>query len=557
MGWPIWWRLRCPTGSLGAWLLGAVLAAWGPTGALAQPLPGAASAPVGAEVPAADEAPVTVMHRTIAVLRAPLFGIPPRERAQRTSRTIRDLLERGGPGIVSVRTETVGNVLMIDGAYALALIPADADPLSQESLSVLTAKAEARLRQVVAEHHEANDRRRLLQAVAWTGVATVLFGAVGYAVWRLREALVRRTTRLLASGAERARVAGAPLLQFAGLRQASVWIVRLGSSLVLLTLLYQWLAFVMTQFPVSRAWGERLGELLVDALARVFGGALRAIPDLLVALVIVLVAKGVADAAGPFFDRIARGQVRLGWLDVDTVGPTRRLFRVGIWLFAAVMAYPYLPGADSDAFKGVSVLVGVMLTLGGSSLVGQGASGLILMYSRTLRVGEYVRISEQEGTVTDLGAFTTKIRTGLGEEISIPNAVVLATTTRNYSRTVSGPGYIVDTTVTIGYDTPWRQVHALLTEAANRTPGVLDQPPPQVFQTALSDFYVAYRLVAQAVPELPRPRAEVLHLLHANIQDVFNEAGVQIMSPHYLGDPATPKVAPVPRVAVPAGDPPS
>jgi small-conductance mechanosensitive channel len=120
----------------------------------------------------------------------------------------------------------------------------------------------------------------------------------------------------------------------------------------------------------------------------------------------------------------------------------------------------------------------------------------------------------------------------------------LGTVTKNYSRAVKGRGFVLDTTVTIGYDTPWRQVEAMLLEAARRTPGVLDEPVPRTFQLALSDFYPEYRLVCQAVPSQPRPRAEVLSALHANIQDVFNEYGVQIMSPHYLGDPAAPKVVP-------------
>jgi small-conductance mechanosensitive channel len=217
---------------------------------------------------------------------------------------------------------------------------------------------------------------------------------------------------------------------------------------------------------------------------------------------------------------------------------------VAVILFALVMAYPYLPGSDSEAFKGMSVLVGLMVTVGGSSLFGQAASGLVLMYSRTLRVGEYVRIDNHEGTVTKLGSFTTRIRTGLGEELTLPNSLVLSTVTKNYSRTVSGPGYVVDTAVTIGYDTPWRQVEAMLLEAARRTPGVLSTPAPRVFQTALTDFYPEYRLVCQASPVDPRPRAEVLSTLHAHIQDVFNEHGVQIMSPHYLGDPDSAKVVP-------------
>jgi small-conductance mechanosensitive channel len=139
------------------------------------------------------------------------------------------------------------------------------------------------------------------------------------------------------------------------------------------------------------------------------------------------------------------------------------------------------------------------------------------------------------------------VRTGLGEELTLPNSMLLGTVVKNYSRAVKGHGYIVDTTVTIGYDTPWRQVEAMLIEAALRTPGVLSAPSPRVFQTALSDFYPEYRLVCQAVPKDPRPRAEVLANLHANIQDVFNEHGVQIMSPHYLGDPADAKVVPPAR----------
>ncbi len=146
--------------------------------------------------------------------------------------------------------------------------------------------------------------------------------------------------------------------------------------------------------------------------------------------------------------------------------------------------------------------------------------------------------------MVSIGAFNTRIRTGLGEEVTLPNAMIVGTATKNYSRTVKGAGYVVDTVVTIGYDTPWRQVHAMLIEAAHRTPGVLSDPAPAVFQTALSDYYPEYRLVCQAMPSGPGPRAEVLSALHAHIQDVFNEHGVQIMSPHYVLDPAHAKVVP-------------
>jgi small-conductance mechanosensitive channel len=307
---------------------------------------------------------------------------------------------------------------------------------------------------------------------------------------------------------------------------------------------YEWLSYVLAQFPYTRPWGERLLAFFAGAGAQVGQGVLGALPGLTMAAVILLAARAVIGLVTPFFDRAARGYLSLQWLDRDTAQPTKRLFTIGVWLFALVMAYPYLPGSDSEAFKGISVLLGLMVTFGGSSLFGQAASGLILMYSRTLRLGEYVRIDSYEGTVTEMGSFTTKVRTGLGEELTLPNSLLLGTVVKNYSRAVKGHGYIVDTTVTIGYDTPWRQVEAMLIEAANRTSGVLASPPPRVFQTALSDFYPEYRLVCQAIPREPRPRAEVLATLHANIQDVFNEHGVQIMSPHYLGDPKGAKVVP-------------
>jgi small-conductance mechanosensitive channel len=208
------------------------------------------------------------------------------------------------------------------------------------------------------------------------------------------------------------------------------------------------------------------------------------------------------------------------------------------------MAYPYLPGANTDAFKGLSVLVGVMVSLGGASVIGQAFNGLILMYTRAYRRGEYVRIGEHEGTVTTLGLFTTRIRTGMGEEITLPNSAVMAGSVKNYSRAVTGTGYIVDTVVTIGYSTPWRQVEAMLKEAASRTTDIVHEPASIVRQTALSDYYVEYRLAAYTPVETPARRIDVLNQLHGHIQDVFNEYGVQIMSPHYMMDPAAPQVVP-------------
>jgi small-conductance mechanosensitive channel len=280
------------------------------------------------------------------------------------------------------------------------------------------------------------------------------------------------------------------------------------------------------------------------------------VPNLLTAVLIFYLAYLVNQGIGRFIENAQTQADRPDWLDPDIALATQRIARAMVWVFALAMAYPYLPGSQTEAFKGLSVLVWLMLSLGGSSLVGQAASGLILTYGRVFRKGEYVRIADHEGTVTDLGIFTSRLRTGLGEEVTLSNATVLTSPMKNYSRAVKGQGFVLDTTVTIGYDTPWRQVHALLTQAALRTPGILNDPEPLVFQTALSDWYPQYRLVCQAIPTEARPRALVLSALHANIQDLFNEHDVQIMSPQYITDPAAPKTVPRSRWYAPPAKPP-
>ncbi|WP_422565621.1 mechanosensitive ion channel family protein [Ideonella sp.] len=424
------------------------------------------------------------------------------------------------------------------------LLPEDADLERGQTLAQAASEAESALRRLVDDTREARDSRRLGRALLESFIASAVGLALVAVVWRGRSATVLRLATLMRRRTTDLTIAGTVVFH----RERWLAVARggvQGLSWVLLAVIsYEWLSFVLGRFPWTRPWADQLSGYLWGVMAGILSGIANALPDLFVALVIFALAKASIGLLRPIFSRIEAGQGQLGWLDADTVRPARRLVQVSIWLFALVMAYPYLPGSGSEAFKGMSVLLGLMISLGASSVVGQGASGLILMFTRTLRVGEYVRVDSHEGTVCAIGMFTTRMRTGLGEELTLPNALVLGTVTKNYSRAVKGPGFIVDTAVTIGYDTPWRQVEAMLIEAALRTPGVLKLPEPQVFQTGLSDFYPEYRLVCQAVPSLPRPRAEVLSKLHACIQDVFNEHGVQIMSPHYNRDPDSPKFVP-------------
>ncbi len=508
--------------------------------------------------PASAAATLTVFNRDVATFRVPLMGVVPEDRVERARTRIEALLSRPGRHVVGEQPSPLGKMVTIDGSLAFFLITEDADSLEGQDYDAAVAAAVRNLRLVVEETRESRDLRVLFEGLLYSLLATFALVALLWLNRRARHAATARLSALAEAQAGKLKLGGSEILNRERLLSFVQWLVTLVSGLVTLLIVYEWVGFVLGRFPYTRPWGEGLVRFLSDLVGKVLLAVVGAVPGLLLAAVVFVGARFAVQGLGTFFDRVERGDVRFRWLDADTVLPTRRIATAVVWLFALAMAYPYLPGAQTEAFKGLSVLVGLMISLGASSVVGQGASGLILMYTRTLRVGEYVRIQDHEGTVMDTGLFVTRIRTGLGEELTISNSLIVGAVTKNYSRVVKGAGFVLDATVTIGYDAPWRQVEAMLLEAARRTEGVVQEPASMVFQTALSDFYVEYRLVTYALPTRPRPRALVLSALHANIQDVFNENGVQIMSPHYLGDPAQPKVVPregwYPPPARPPGD---
>ena len=370
-------------------------------------------------------------------------------------------------------------------------------------------------------------------------IATLGFVAALALLLRLRRAIVRRAADRADAAMSGAGLSLLAPSQVRGTIRRLIDVVAWG--LVLLAA-YAWLVFVLSQFPETEAVGSTLGSYLWNTVAQLGLDAMQAIPGLVTVGLVFLGTRFLTRLVATFFEAVESGKVEVPGLHADTAQPTRRIAMALLWLFALVTAYPYLPGSDSDAFKGISVLAGLMLSLGSSGLVNQAMSGLVLMYARALRPGDYVRVGAVEGTVTEVGMLSTKVRTIKREEVTIPNALLVSQVTQNFSRLEAGGGVIVHTTVTIGYDTPWRQVHALLELAASRTDGVRRDPRPFVLQLGLADFYPQYQLNVHL--ERAHDRIPVLSVLHANIQDAFNEHGVQIMSPHYLADPAAPKVVP-------------
>jgi small-conductance mechanosensitive channel len=500
------------------------------------------------------EASVTILNRDIATFRSSLLGINPEIRASRAEQRIQEQFVLNPKPVLTIEANPLGAIFKLDNAMVFALVPADTDVLDQRTFQQDVADTQQRFQKVISENVEARNFDFMLRAAGIALLATLILTVLIWMLYRLRFFVTRQLMRL--AGNKALAVGGVELLTR---DRIFLLLVKLSNGLFLVAAaiaIYEWLSLVMALFPFTRPWGEGLHGFMIGLASKFGNEILNAIPNLLTAAVIFLLAHWLTRVSKAFFDQIAKGRARLGSVDAELATPTRKLVSAVIWIFALVMAYPYLPGSESAAFKGVSVLLGVMLSLGSSNIISQGASGMILTFSKTFRIGEYVKIGDHEGTVTGLGFFNTRLRTGMGEEVTLSNANVFSSVIRNYSRTNDGNGYVLDTTVTIGYDTPWRQVEAMLLEAAAQTDGISANPLPRVFQTALSDFYPEYRLVCNATPTQPRPRAMALSDLHANIQDTFNKYGVQIMSPHYMHDPQQEKIVSEDRkYAAPAKSP--
>jgi small-conductance mechanosensitive channel len=259
------------------------------------------------------------------------------------------------------------------------------------------------------------------------------------------------------------------------------------------------------------------------------------IPDLFVVLVIFLITNWLVRLSRAFFKGVSSGDIVISWFDSDAALPTSKIFTGIIWIFGIVMAYPYIPGSNTNAFKGIGMFLGLLISLGASGMVGQVIGGMVLMYSRAMKVGDFVRINDNIGKVMEIGFFSTKLKTMKNEEINIPNSVLMGSITKNFSRLSKSEGLIIHSSVTIGYDVPWRQIHALLMNAAEKTAGLKKTPAPFVLQKSLGDFYVDYEI--NAFIDKPETYVGVKTELHANIQDEFNKYGVQIMSPHFEMQP--------------------
>ena len=255
------------------------------------------------------------------------------------------------------------------------------------------------------------------------------------------------------------------------------------------------------------------------------------IPNLLTIIVIVFITTMVIRFFRFLKTEMAKGEINIRGFYAEWANPVFNIVRFLIWVFAIIMIYPYLPGSDSRVFQGVSVFIGLLISLTSASILGNLVAGFALTFTRAFQMGDRIKVGDNVGDVIEKTMSVTKIKTIKNEIITIPNSKILSSEVINYTTLAGETGLIIHTTVSIGYDAPWREVHQLLINAAKATELVLQEPSPFVFQTSLDDFYISYQI--NAYTNNAGKMAVTMSNLHQNIQESFNSAGVEIMSPHY------------------------
>jgi small-conductance mechanosensitive channel len=499
------------------------------------------------QTPMADESavqvsPVRLDHEILFYVRG-IQSFPADERAKAIEQRLEKIAADPAikiDSITSVETDISTN-LLADGKLIMSIF--DLDAASEGVPKEIVARAHIhKLRMSIEKYRNERSPERLVK----NGLYALLATAVFIFLFRLLLLLFRWFNALIETRYKAKihalHIQSLEIIQaeriFAGLRGA----LKFLRLVLMFLLLYIYLNLVLSLFLWTRPLAVSLFDYAVFPLRTIGHGFIQYIPNLIFIVVFIVVIRYALKVMQMFFTAIESGTIKFAGFDKDWSKPTYRIVRLLVIAFAAVVVYPHVPGSESPAFKGITIFLGVLFSLGSSSVISNYIAGYTMTYRRAFRVGDRIRVNDITGDVIEIRLLVTHLRTIKNEEVIVPNSTILNSHIVNYSSLAREKGLILHTEVTIGYDAPWRQVHAMLLDAAQRTDRLLKDPPPYVLQKSLDDFYVRYEL--NAYTDAPHMMANIYSELHKNIQDSFNEYGVQIMSPHYEGDPSGTKVVP-------------
>lgn len=489
-----------------------------------------------------ETAPVEIDGQVLFTVRG-LSSLPAEKRAQSIGRRIEEAAGDAAFASAGLKVDTLETGAVILAGKTALMVVTDADAqLEQTTRENLAALHLARIRQAIDEYRLTRSRDYLIKAALHAVGATILLAAGIAVLLLLNRWLDKAVSRVL-----KRRVHDVDIQSFEVVRSDTIWkalhgvILAIGIMTIVVSI-YAYLQYVFALFPWTRSVSNDLLDLSTRAARRLGKSTAEIIPDVLILIIIYFLTRFTLARARKFFAAVEQKRVVFTQFEPEWAMPTYKLLRVLILAFAIVVAYPYIPGSETAAFKGISIFIGLMLSLGSSTAISNLIAGYLMTYRRVFKVGDRVKVGDIVGEVVTVRLQVTHLRTTKNEEVTIPNSQILNSDVTNYSALAGTKGLILHTTVGIGYEVPWRQVEAMMLTAAGRTAGVLSDPSPFILLTKLGDFSVSYELnvYVRDTEMIGKRYAE----LHRHIIDVFNEYQVQIMTPAYEGDPEQPKIVP-------------
>lgn len=496
------------------------------------PLPVLGQSGAEEELVLSNASPVRFRGEVLFEVRAPMGKLEHPERAKAIEERLSAIA--AGPAdaldAIQVLERDRTSDLMAGEHLVLSVADADAAPFGR-TRQQLAADYALKLHRALDAEFSGRSAKGITKAVVLTILATLALVFIGRGIIAIFRRAVMRVRSWEGTRIPSLHLQGVELLSAKRVTLIAARTVAMLRWVTLVIAIVVYLETVLGFFPWTRAAAVQFRAYVTDALSSIVFGILDYLPNLVYIALIVVVVRFVLQAVGLIFDAVEKGDVHLGGFHSEWAQPSARIVRFLIIAFSVVITFPYLPGAQTDAFKGVSIFLGVLFSLGSSSAVANVVAGVVMTYMIPFRPGDLVKIGETIGDVVETNMLVVRVRTPKNVEITIPNASVLGGHIVNYSRRAKEGGLILHSTVTIGYDVPWRTVHALLIAAATKTADLLKSPAPFVLQTSLDDFYVSYQI--NATTDQPNQMAVIYGELHQHIQDEFAAAGVEIMSPHY------------------------
>jgi len=479
--------------------------------------------------------PIVPFRDTLFYVGCNLGSFSPTERAVSITQKIRNVSKEWDVFADSLTILTEGNVLEIAYHDVVVMTITETDAL-----------LEGKTQQVLANEYRDIIQKAILQYLKDTGWLTILWRVflilliiiIQYILIRIVNFLFRKIAVKVREQKGKTinsiRIKTYKLMGAEKLTKAILFVFKIVRYAIIFLMLYLSIPMAFSVFPATRNIANILFGYVLKPFKTILLGVVGFIPNLITIVVIVIVFRYLIKGLRYLAEEINKGRLTLKGFYPDWAHPTFNIIKTLLYAFMFVVIFPYLPGSDSKVFQGVSVFIGIVFSLGSSSIISNVVSGLVLTYMRPFKVGDRIKIGDLIGNVVEKTPFVTRIRTLKNEEVTIPNSGIMSAQTFNYTHSASVYGLILHTKLTFGYDTPWRKVHELLLEAAKRTPDTLETPKPFVLQTALDDFYAEYQLNVY-VNDADK-MTQVYTALHQNVQDVFKEAGVEITSPHFYAN---------------------